>query len=152
MASKKKSARQRAARAAAAGKRASTPVHLNAEQERVYRSFSNAAFDERKRRPLRMARAGLAAPRQFVVVAEGDSWFDYKPSYLELGGKDLLGHLQTSGRINVYRVSKAGDTLENAFRYGIAAGSSALMSPGTELSKPADVDRLLPQIRVEEIK
>lgn len=34
------------------------------------------------------------------------------PAYIGLG-KDLLGHLQSSGTINVFRVSAAGDTFEN---------------------------------------
>jgi 6-phosphofructokinase 2 len=35
-----------------------------------------------------------------------------------------------------------GGSLEDAFRYGVAAGSAALLTPGTELSRAEDVQRL----------
>jgi len=49
--------------------------------------------------------------------------------------------------VRLYR----SDTLDNAFRYGIAAGTAALLAPGTDLSHPADVERILPQVRVERL-
>lgn len=39
---------------------------------------------------------------------------------------------------------------EEALRYAVAAGSAALLSPGTELCRPQDVARLLPQVVVRE--
>jgi hypothetical protein len=36
----------------------------------------------------------------------------------------------------------------DAFRYGVAAGSAAVLNPGTELSKQADVERLCKVIAV----
>lgn len=42
-------------------------------------------------------------------------------------------------------------TLEEAFSWAMAAGSAALLSPGTELAHAADVRRLLPLVRVEKI-
>ena len=33
-----------------------------------------------------------------------------------------------------------------AFRYGIAAGSAAVMTPGSDLAHPEDIERLLPQV------
>lgn len=44
-----------------------------------------------------------------------------------------------------------GKNLEEAFRWAMAAGSAALLSPGTELAHAADVKRLLPLVRVEEV-
>jgi 6-phosphofructokinase 2 len=41
----------------------------------------------------------------------------------------------------------AGQHIEHAFRLGLAAGTAAVMSPGTGLCDPADVARLLPQIK-----
>jgi 6-phosphofructokinase 2 len=38
---------------------------------------------------------------------------------------------------------------EDAFRYGMAAGSAALLSPGTELCNVADIQRLYPQVSLE---
>ena len=45
----------------------------------------------------------------------------------------------------------AGQPLEEAFRTGVAAGSAAVMSPGTELCSEADVKRLLPQVEIAEV-
>lgn len=39
-----------------------------------------------------------------------------------------------------------GDTLTDAFRYGVAAGSAALLSVGTGLCRKTDVDRLYPDV------
>jgi 6-phosphofructokinase 2 len=45
----------------------------------------------------------------------------------------------------------AGKPMEQAFRVGVAAGSSAVMSPGTELCWETDVIRLLPDVKIDEI-
>jgi 6-phosphofructokinase 2 len=45
----------------------------------------------------------------------------------------------------------AGSPMEEAFRMGVAAGSAAVMSPGTELSREEDVKRLLPLVEIGEI-
>ena len=42
-----------------------------------------------------------------------------------------------------------GDTLEGALAQGIAASAAALLTSGTALCRPADVQRLLPQVRVQ---
>jgi 6-phosphofructokinase 2 len=43
-----------------------------------------------------------------------------------------------------------GRNLDDALRYAIAAGSAALLSPGTELCRLDDVERLLPQVTLSE--
>jgi 6-phosphofructokinase 2 len=45
----------------------------------------------------------------------------------------------------------AGETMQEAFRMGVAAGSAAVMSPGTELCREEDVRRLLPEVKIEEV-
>jgi 6-phosphofructokinase 2 len=45
----------------------------------------------------------------------------------------------------------AGCSIEEAFRHGIAAGSAALLSPGTGLCKAEDVRRLHPQVHVQRL-
>ncbi len=42
-----------------------------------------------------------------------------------------------------------GMPIEEAFRYGIAAGTAALMAPGTELARAEDVRRLMAQVSVQ---
>jgi len=44
-----------------------------------------------------------------------------------------------------------GKSFDQAFRVGVAAGSAAVTSPGTELCHEADVRQLLTQVRVKEI-
>jgi 6-phosphofructokinase 2 len=41
----------------------------------------------------------------------------------------------------------AGGAFEEAFRYGVAAGTAALLTPGTELCRKADVDRIFRNVR-----
>jgi 6-phosphofructokinase 2 len=43
----------------------------------------------------------------------------------------------------------SGHDLPTAFRYGVAAGTAALLTPGTELCRPEDVDRLRREVAVE---
>ena len=45
----------------------------------------------------------------------------------------------------------AGQSPGDAFRVAVAAGSAAVMSPGTELCSQANVTRLVPQVQIEEI-
>jgi len=42
-----------------------------------------------------------------------------------------------------------GDSLADAFRLGVAAGSAALIHEGTELCRPGDVHRLKPQVSIQ---
>lgn len=45
-----------------------------------------------------------------------------------------------------------GDSVVDAFRYGLAAGSSALMTAGTELSQIDNAEKLLPKINIEQVR
>lgn len=45
----------------------------------------------------------------------------------------------------------SGHGLEDAFRYGNAAGSAAVLAPGTELCRPEDVERLYGEVVVQTI-
>jgi 6-phosphofructokinase 2 len=42
-----------------------------------------------------------------------------------------------------------GKRLEEAFRIGVAAGSAAVLRPGTDLARPDDIGRLLPAVRTK---
>lgn len=79
---------------------------LSARATRRIESFSQApSFKARIK----------AKPKRFVGVAEGDSWFDYLPAYfdLDLFNGDLLGELNEHPDLHVFKLAKAGDTLEN---------------------------------------
>ncbi|MBB5049284.1 6-phosphofructokinase 2 [Rhodopseudomonas rhenobacensis] len=41
--------------------------------------------------------------------------------------------------------------LATALRFGIAAGTAALVNPGTELARPQDIASFLPQVRIREL-
>jgi 6-phosphofructokinase 2 len=45
----------------------------------------------------------------------------------------------------------AGRSIEDAFRYGMAAGSAALLMPGTQLCRRGDVERLVGEVEVQAI-
>jgi 6-phosphofructokinase 2 len=45
----------------------------------------------------------------------------------------------------------AGHDLQTAFRYGVAAGTAALLSPGTELCRREDVERLYREVVLEPV-
>ena len=44
-----------------------------------------------------------------------------------------------------------GATLEDAFRTAVAAGSAALLNPGTGLCRPEEVAALYPEVTIEPI-
>lgn len=44
-----------------------------------------------------------------------------------------------------------GHPIEHAFRYGIAAGSAALLMPGTEMCRRQDVELLVGEVKVQPI-
>lgn len=50
----------------------------------------------------------------------------------------------------LWRLS-AGAGLPDAFRYGVAAGTAALLTPGTELCRPADVERIVRQVEMRPV-
>lgn len=45
----------------------------------------------------------------------------------------------------------AGHAVEKAFRYGVAAGTAAVLTPGTQLCRREDVDRLLGEVTLQAI-
>lgn len=48
------------------------------------------------------------------------------------------------------RLQKSGD-MAQAFRYGIAAGAASVMTEGTQLIHPEDFERLVSQVKVQEV-
>ena len=47
-------------------------------------------------------------------------------------------------------LQKSGD-MAQAFRYGIAAGAASVMTEGTQLIHPEDFERLVSQVKVQEV-
>jgi lysophospholipase L1-like esterase len=53
-------------------------------------------------------------PNAFIGIAEGDSWFDYPPAWIsDISLGDLINQLNQRRKVNLLRIAKAGDTLEN---------------------------------------
>jgi len=45
----------------------------------------------------------------------------------------------------------SGHSVDTAFRYGVAAGSAALLAPGTELCRQADIERMISDVKVQRV-
>lgn len=68
----------------------------------------------------------------------------YLPA-LPIKARSAVGAGDSFTAAMVYRLC-AGDDPVQAFRCGVAAGSAAVCNPGTQLSQPKDIARLLPQV------
>ncbi len=84
-----------------------------------------------------------------ALLVTKDDVFKAAPMQIEVvsavgAGDSFLGGL-------VWALS-AGQTPRDAFRVAVAAGSAAVMSPGTELCSHADVNRLATKVEIEEIQ
>jgi 6-phosphofructokinase 2 len=66
-----------------------------------------------------------------------------KPASAVGAGDSFLGAM-------VWSLAK-GQSIDNAFRYGVAAGSAALLSPGTGLCRHQDVERLYPDVVLQRL-
>ena len=121
-----------------------------------------------------MALAGLSTSDEATLVAAAIDLIDrgqteivalsMGPEGALLVTRDIALHAQGLP-IDAVSVSGAGDSflgamvwslvndgrLETALRYAVAAGSAALLSPGTELCRTADVHRLVTDVAVRPI-
>lgn len=86
----------------------------------------------------------LAAAGALLVTCDGHLWLRPPPveEVSAIGAGDsfvaLLAWKLTQGR-----------PLDEAVRYGVAAGTATVLTPGTELFRPDDVERLYEQIIIE---
>jgi 6-phosphofructokinase 2 len=80
--------------------------------------------------------------RGALLVTRDQAWradaLPIKPVSAVGAGDSFLGAM-------VWSIAR-GNSMEDAFRYGLAAGSAALLSPGTELCRREDVERLYPDV------
>jgi len=83
-------------------------------------SFTNARTFSRRIR---------SQPKRFIGVAEGASWLDYLPAYFDLDfcNGDLLGELNHHPDLHVFKLARAGDTLED-IAYGPRGSGENLKS------------------------
>ena len=82
-----------------------------------------------------------------LLVTRDGAWRGRAPKLKPVStvgaGDSFLGAL-------VWRLIQ-GRAFDDALRFGIAAGSAALLSEGTELCRPGDVERLLPRVEIAEV-
>ena len=89
-----------------------------------------------------------AGSRGAVAVSEGDAWRAWPPPAVvvsAVGAGDAL----PGGML--YKLEEGG-SLEEGLRWGTAAGAAACLSPGTQLCRKSELLRLLPEVRVEQIR
>ena len=79
-----------------------------------------------------------------AVLATGDDSL-FLPA-LPIEAKSAVGAGDSFLAAMVYALS-GGWAVEDAFRFGLAGGSAAVLSPGTDLAHPADIERLYATIR-----
>lgn len=76
-----------------------------------------------------------------VLVTKDDEF--YLPA-MDVPAKSAIGAGDSFIAGMLYRLAE-GDNVRDAFRFGMAAGSAAMLTVGTELAQPADIARLLAQ-------
>jgi len=80
-----------------------------------------------------------------LAVTHEGIWRAHAPSVQVVStvgaGDSFLGAM-------ILRLSHGADIPE-ALRYAVAAGTAALLAPGTELARPEETDHLLARVRVE---
>jgi 6-phosphofructokinase 2 len=86
-------------------------------------------------------RGAMLITRDRVLRAEA---FPIKMASVVGAGDSFLGTITWS--------LARGDDLRTALSFGVAGGSAALLSPGTDLCRPEDVQRLMPEVMVRPVK
>ena len=90
----------------------------------------------------------LTLGEQGALLVTGDRVFRSQPLAIKAVSTVGAGDSFLGGFVAALA---SGQPLENAFRVAVAAGSAAVMSPGTELCREEDVQRLLPQVTISEV-
>lgn len=85
----------------------------------------------------------LGAAGAVLVTAEGH--VEMKPPVVPIQSKVGAGDSMVGG---IVWALAQGWPLREAVRYGIAAGSAAVMTPGTELCRRQDVEAIYPRVKV----
>lgn len=96
----------------------------------------------------RVKAVALTLGEQGALLVTADKAFRAQPLAIEPvstvgAGDSFLGGLVAA--------LAAGNSLQESFCVGVAAGSAAVLSPGTELCREEDVQRLLPQVNINEM-
>jgi fructose-1-phosphate kinase PfkB-like protein len=89
-----------------------------------------------------------AGARGAVAISEEGAWRAWAPKteiVSSVGAGDaLLGAM-------LYKLEEGG-SLEEGLRWGTAAGVAACLTSGTQLCRESELTRLLPEVRIEQIR
>jgi 6-phosphofructokinase 2 len=92
--------------------------------------------------------ACISRGREGMIIAAKDQVFKVVPPDVQVQSTVGAGDSTVAGL--VLKLSQGG-TLEEASRLAVAAGTAATLTAGTELCHKADVESLLPQVKVERL-
>jgi 6-phosphofructokinase 2 len=96
----------------------------------------------------RVKAVALTLGDQGALLVTADKAFRAQPLAIEPVSTVGAGDSFLGGMVSALA---SGNSLQQAFRVGVAAGSAAVLSPGTELCREEEVRRLLPQVNVSEM-
>ncbi len=113
------------------------------DDERDWIAASRSLLDDRAAEVVALTLGDQGA----LLVTRDNQWraqpVPIKPVSTVGAGDSFLGAM-------IWRLV-SGHAIEDAFRYGMAAGAAALLMPGTELCRPEDVERLAGQIKLQAV-
>jgi 6-phosphofructokinase 2 len=92
--------------------------------------------------------AAISRGKYGLIVANGGEILKVTPPQVEIRSTIGSGDSAIAGL--VLKLSQ-GHGIEEAARWAAAAGTAAALTPGTELCRREDVERLLPQVKVERL-
>lgn len=88
-----------------------------------------------------------AGERKSLLSDGKDRWFGSTPNIDE---KNPIGAGDAMVAGLVWRLDK-GDSLRNAFPWGIACGAAAASQPGTGMASQSQIEHLIQEIKVEKV-
>ncbi|MCJ7654184.1 MAG: PfkB family carbohydrate kinase, partial [Dehalococcoidia bacterium] len=92
--------------------------------------------------------AAISRGKDGLIVANGEKILKVTPPQVEVRSTIGAGDSTIAGL--VLKLSQ-GHGIEEASRWAAASGTAATLTPGTELCRREDVERLLPQVKVERL-
>ncbi|MBC8274512.1 MAG: 1-phosphofructokinase [Chloroflexi bacterium] len=92
--------------------------------------------------------AAISRGKDGLIVANGEKILKITPPQAEVRSTIGAGDSTIAGL--VLKLSQ-GHGIEEASRWAVASGTAAVLTPGTELCRREDVERLLPQVKVERL-
>jgi 6-phosphofructokinase 2 len=93
--------------------------------------------------------AVISRSKDGLIIANEEKILKVTPPQVEVRSTVGAGDSTVAGL--VLKLSQ-GQGIDEACRWAVAAGTAATLTPGTELCRREDVERLLPQVKVERLR